>query len=412
VATRSRSALARRLEKSVGPLATATTARMDRDLAWYRELSAEDRSWIGLIAQNGIASFTTWFRDPQPVGTLAAAVFGHAPRALTRVISLHQTVELVRTTIDAVEEDVDRLLGPDDGAVVRDAMLRYSRDIAFAAAEVYARAAEVRGAWDARLEALAVDAVLRGEADEAVRSRASALGWHASHGICVVLGRTPEGVDGEVDSGHTPDAYGAVDELRRSARQAGADTLCAVQGDRLVVVLGGVEDLDKAGVSIADHFGPGPVVMGPLVPDLLVAARSARAAAAGLRAAAGWPGAPRPVAADDLLPERALSGDGTRPPPAGHRGVRTSGGGRHPAGHPRGLPRARRIDRGQCPLTLRACQHDPVPAAADRGSVRTLAGAPARRVHAARRLDTRPVARSRGRVNLPPLCRKPLNTRG
>jgi hypothetical protein len=310
VATRSRSALARRLEKSVGPLATATTARMDRELAWYRELSAEDRSWIGLIAQNGIASFTTWFRDPQPVGTLAATVFGHAPRALTRVISLHQTVELVRTTIDAVEEDVDRLLGADDGAVVRDAMLRYSRDIAFAAAEVYARAAEVRGAWDARLEALAVDAVLRGEADEAVRSRASALGWHASHGICVVLGRTPEGVDGEVDSGHTPDAYGAVDELRRSARQAGADTLCAVQGDRLVVVLGGVEDIDKAGVSIADHFGPGPVVMGPLVSDLLVAARSARAAAAGLRAAAGWPGAPRPVAADDLLPERALSGDG------------------------------------------------------------------------------------------------------
>jgi len=310
VATRSRSALARRLEKSVGPLATATTARMERDLSWYRELSAEDRSWIGLIAQNGIASFTTWFRDPQPVGTLAAAVFGHAPRALTRVISLHQTVELVRATIDAVEEDVDRLLGADDGAIVRDAILRYSRDIAFAAAEVYARAAEVRGAWDARLEALAVDAVLRGEADEAVRSRASALGWHASHGISVVLGRTPEGVDGVVDSGHTPDAYGAVDELRRSARQVGADTLCAVQGDRLVVVLGGVEDLDKAGVAIADHFGAGPVVMGPLVSDLLAAARSARAAAAGLRAAPGWPGAPRPVAADDLLPERALSGDG------------------------------------------------------------------------------------------------------
>jgi len=31
---------------------------------------------------------------------------------------------------------------------------------------------------------------------------------------------------------------------------------------------------------------------------------------AGLRAAAGWTGAPRPVAADDLLPERSLAGDG------------------------------------------------------------------------------------------------------
>jgi hypothetical protein len=306
MAVSSRSALARRLEKSVGPLATVSTARMERELEWYRELSAEDRSWIGLIAQNGIASFATWFRDPQPVGTLAQTVFGHAPRALTRVISLHQTVELVRTTIDAVEEDVDELLGPDDGAVVRDAMLRYSRDVAFAAAEVYARAAEMRGAWDARLEALVVDAVLRGEADEAVRSRASALGWQASRGISVVLGRTPEGVDGQ----GTPDAYGVVDAVRRSARQVGADALCAVQGDRLVVVLGGVEDLDKAGVGIIDHFGPGPVVMGPMVTDLLAAAGSARAATAGLRAAPGWPGAPRPVAADDLFPERALSGDG------------------------------------------------------------------------------------------------------
>ncbi len=36
-----------------------------------------------------------------------------------------------------------------------------------------------------------------------------------------------------------------------------------------------------------------------------------RNALAGLRAAAGRPDAPRPVAADDLLPERALAGDPT-----------------------------------------------------------------------------------------------------
>ena len=51
--------------------------------------------------------------------------------------------------------------------------------MAFAAAEIYARAAELRGAWDARLEALVVDAVLRGETDETVLSRASTLGWHS-----------------------------------------------------------------------------------------------------------------------------------------------------------------------------------------------------------------------------------------
>jgi DNA-binding PucR family transcriptional regulator len=51
-------------------------------------------------------------------------------------------------------------------------------------------------------------------------------------------------------------------------------------------------------------------VVGPRADDLATAHVSARAALSGLRAAAGWPDAPRPVAADDLLPERVLAGDG------------------------------------------------------------------------------------------------------
>jgi DNA-binding PucR family transcriptional regulator len=45
------------------------------------------------------------------------------------------------------------------------------------------------------------------------------------------------------------------------------------------------------------------------VASLDEAAESARAALAGYRAAPAWPAAPRPVAAADLLPERALAGD-------------------------------------------------------------------------------------------------------
>jgi DNA-binding PucR family transcriptional regulator len=101
-----------------------------------------------------------------------------------------------------------------------------------------------------------------------------------------------------------------VDAIKRSAHSGGLDALCAVQGERLVVVLGGVDDPDKAGTRIADHFGSGAVVTGPVVGDLLAANVSARAAVAGLRAAVAWPEAPRPVSSDDLLPERALSGDG------------------------------------------------------------------------------------------------------
>jgi DNA-binding PucR family transcriptional regulator len=121
--------------------------------------------------------------------------------------------------------------------------------------------------------------------------------------VAVVFGLVPDGSPGRAREGF-------VDEVRRSARRVGLDALCAVQGDRLVVVLGGVQNRDKAAVAVADHFGPGPVVIGPLVPDLTAASVSARAALAGLRAAPGWPEAPRPATSDDLLPERALAGDG------------------------------------------------------------------------------------------------------
>ena len=78
----------------------------------------------------------------------------------------------------------------------------------------------------------------------------------------------------------------------------------------MVVVLGGVDNPDKAGAAVVRALRRGPVVIGPVVPDLMHASISARAATAGLRAAPGWPEAPRPVTSDDLLPERALSGDG------------------------------------------------------------------------------------------------------
>jgi len=288
-----------RLGTYVGPLANATLARMESELPWYRELSASDRSWIGVVAQNGISAFVKWLREGgREIEPSSAYVFGIAPTALARVVSLEQTVAMVRMTIAVVESRVEELLGPRDGATVRAGIVLFSREVAFAAAEVYARAAEVRGAWDARLEALVVDSLLRGEADEALRSRAAALGWQSSSLVTVVLGHAP----------HTPGDV--IEHLRRSARQVGLDALCAVQGDRLVAVLGGVEDPEKAGAAVADHFGSGPVVVGPLVDDLLTANVSARAAVAGLRAAPGWPQAPRPVAADDLLPERSLSGDG------------------------------------------------------------------------------------------------------
>jgi sugar diacid utilization regulator len=269
-------------------------SRMLTDMPWFAELSAESRSWVGQILQAGIQGFVDWFRlgdDDAFPGDTATAVFGAAPRSMTGVITLGQTVDLVRLGIDLVD--------PSDAQAVHAAVLRYAREVAFATAEVYARAAEARGAWDARLEALVVDSVLRAEADESVASRASALGWAHRDGVVVVLGAAPHT--------RTEDLF---DQVRRAARAAGMDALCAAQGDRLVVILGGVSDADKAAHAVVRYFGEGPVVVGPPAEDLASAHASARAALSGLRAAAGWPDAPRPVATDDLLPERVLAGDG------------------------------------------------------------------------------------------------------
>jgi DNA-binding PucR family transcriptional regulator len=56
-------------------------------------------------------------------------------------------------------------------------------------------------------------------------------------------------------------------------------------------------------------FGEGHLVVGPEVPSLVDAVTSARAALAGFAVANSWRGVTRPIAADDLLPERALAGD-------------------------------------------------------------------------------------------------------
>jgi DNA-binding PucR family transcriptional regulator len=260
-------------------------------------MSAENRSWLGLVAQAGIAAFADWIKHPERARPAATEVFGTAPRELARAVSLQHAVEMVRVMIDVVEHQVDTLAAPGAEAELREAVLVYAREIAFSAAQVYARTAEARGAWDARLEALVVDSLVRGEAAESLNSWASALNWSSSP-VAVIVGS----IDGE-------EAEPVIEELRATARRARLDLLAGVQGGGLIVVLGGTDDPMAAAERFAGRFGPGPVVVGPLVRDLRSASVSARAALAGLRAAPAWPDAPRPASADELLPERALDGD-------------------------------------------------------------------------------------------------------
>jgi hypothetical protein len=351
----------RRVERSSGMLANKAVTRMNELLPWFPGMSARHRADIQLVVQAGISSFVEWCRRPEHARELSEDVFRVAPRELVRAVTFRRLVELVRVAVEAIETEVPTLAGAAHEQRLLADVLRYSRDIAFAGAVVYARAAEERGAWDARLEALVVDQIVRGEVDRALPSRAAALGWRNPPAVAVIVGSAP---------GQAPEVV--VDDVHRLARAAGLEVLAGVHHDRLVVIVGGefhpdgpasAEDRGGGGAAAApngrhdrrdrraeaganDHTrttaagpgepvapaaagaagaavdtplracrallpacGPGPVVVGPIAADLPGSVASARAALAASDVVAAWPAAPRPVTAQALLPERALAGD-------------------------------------------------------------------------------------------------------
>jgi len=141
---------------------------------------------------------------------------------------------------------------------------------------------------------------VRARAAAPLRARAAALGGSGRGASLAIAGTAEPGMDD----------LRAVD-LRRAARRAAQDCLVGIQGDRIVVVLGGEGDLSAAAAGLVPRFGPGAVVVGPAGQALEGAALSVQATLAGLSAAPAWPAAPRPVDADELLPERVLVGDPT-----------------------------------------------------------------------------------------------------
>ncbi len=306
----------RRIERSSGMLAGRAVTRMHDVLPWFASMSARHRADIQLVVQAGISSFVEWCRRPEHARELSGDVFKVAPRDLVRAVTFRRLVDLVRVAVEAVEAEVSSLAGPDHEQRLLADVLRYSRDIAFAGAVVYARAAEERGAWDARLEALVVDHVVRGEVERALPSRAAALGWRNPPMVAVIVGDTPD---------HSPEVV--VDQVHRLGRGAGLEVLTGVHHDRLVVIVGGdfggaqasrsirpgLDQGERALLDAAEALlpacGPGPVVVGPIASDLAAAASSAHAALAAADVVAAWPAAPRPVTAQALLPERALAGD-------------------------------------------------------------------------------------------------------
>ncbi len=139
----------KRLKQHLGVLSTVALKHLDQSLPWYRGLRPEERAALGLVAQKGIASFVSWYERPTTSPQwVINDVFGAAPTELTRSISLQKALQLIRTIVEVVESQVPDIAPEAEHTQLREAVLRYSREVAFAAADVYARAAETRGAWD------------------------------------------------------------------------------------------------------------------------------------------------------------------------------------------------------------------------------------------------------------------------
>lgn len=292
--------LLRRVKQYSGRLATEAVHSMSDQLPYFSDLDAAQRSGVQLVVQTAVVNFVEWIQDPEGNVKFTMQAFQVVPQDLARRITLLQTVEMVRVAMEFFEKWLP-LLARDDQQLraLTEAVLRFGREIGFAAAAIYAAAAESRGAWDSRLEALVVDGVVRGDVGPELMSRAAALSWDSDAPATVIVGSPP------------PEQNVSVPlAIHNTAKQYDRAALSVVQGHRLVaIVSGSLRPTERFLSELLDHFADGPVVIGPTTANLATAPHSATEALAGLEAVVGWPGAPRPTYSSDLLPERALNGD-------------------------------------------------------------------------------------------------------
>lgn len=300
--------LLRRLKQYSGRLATEAVSIMGDRLPFFAGLEASQRASVALVVQTAINNFVEWMKDPHSDVSYTAQAFELVPQDLARRIALRDTVDLARVTMEFFEEVVPLVARSEEQlTALTVGILKYSRDLAFTAASSYANAAEARGTWDSRMEASVVDAVVRGDTGPELLSRAAALNWDTTAPATVVVGIPAPVKDGANGDGGS---QRASQDVRDIAARHGRAALTDVHGTWLVAIVSGQLSLtDKFLGDLLNALSDGPVVIGPTAPMLTAAYHSASEAISGMNAVAGWRGAPRPVLARELLPERALMGD-------------------------------------------------------------------------------------------------------
>ena len=145
--------------------------------------------------------------------------------------------------------------------------------------------------------------MLRGETDEAVLSRAATLGWQSAAPVVVVVGSAPE-----------LEPALALEAIRHASVIRGADMLGAVQGDRMIIVLGSsaFASADLAAELVqtfTGDFGPRPNPSWAHQSSTSWRLHRAPVRRCLVSCHDGLAGGTAPSDGKGLLPERALAGD-------------------------------------------------------------------------------------------------------
>ena len=257
--------------------------------------------------QTAVVNFVEWMRDPHSKVGYTAQAFELVPQDLTRRIALRQTVDMVRVTMEFFEEVVP--------------MLARERRTAHRADRRHPALQPRPGIRRGRLlRRCGRGPRLLGQPDGGQRRRRRRPRRHrprtAVPGGGAELGHHRAGDGGGRHPRPAATAQRqerASEDVREIAARHGRAALADVHGTWLVAIVSGhVSPTERFLGDLLNAFSDGPVVIGPTAPMLTAAYHSATEAISGMNAVVGWSGAPRPVLARELLPERALLGDARR----------------------------------------------------------------------------------------------------
>ena len=279
-----------------------TLDHLEEALPWARSLPADGHRTLEGAVRTALDDLLSRL-DLQ--GTEDGEVPSPVPAELSRSLGPHRAMELTRVILDMLEE-----AGRTMGAEGERSTLVYTRHAATAAAALYADLAEARNGHKAATESRIIRHLIEKTADTRTIDDLARLGWPTEFDCFAVIGEARGNEDGQGMENARQPIHTTV------ARQGGRALVGESEGLMVVLI-----DPDRSGTpadfcaSILRFFADkSAVCLGPPNHGISGAGASLRAALSTHAAAPSvadpiTAALPRPLHADDLLPERALNGD-------------------------------------------------------------------------------------------------------